>query len=100
MSKTPLAMGNRYHFHTTEGVNWATSGNLGAQIVNMAMSGGTMRVGVQHKPQRQGNAINPQLGFLCSILTDDESFLQSLLVLVERLFFPPGSTSLHSPVLC
>lgn len=79
MSKTPLATGRRYHFYTTNGVRWNTSANLGAQILSMAMSGGTMRVGTSQdnwQVQGQDNAINPELGF---------QYFQE-----EKIVVPPG----------
>ena len=47
-----LSFGNRYQFSTTEGVNWNLGGNIGAQVMGVAMAGGNASFGASYGKQK------------------------------------------------
>ena len=46
------SFGNHYQFSTTEGVNWNLGGNIGAQVMGVAMAGGNASFGASYGKQK------------------------------------------------
>ena len=45
---TSRSQGNRYQFSTTKGVNWGFGGNIGAQVMGLAMAGGSANISANY----------------------------------------------------
>ena len=68
---TSRSQGNRFSFSTTKGVNWGIGGNIGAQVMGLAMGGGSVGVNANYGRQKSTIAGSEQLAdtsfsFSCS----------------------------------
>ena len=79
---TSRSHGNRFNFSTTKGVNWGIGGNIGAQVMGLAMGGGSVGVNANYGRQKSTTAGSEQLA--------DSSFSFSYSQ-EEKISVPPGT---------
>lgn len=58
---TSRSQGNRFSFSTTKGVNWGIGGNIGAQVMGLAMAGGSASVSANYGRHTSTTTGNEQL---------------------------------------
>ena len=74
--------GSRYSFSTTKGVNWGIGGNIGAQVMGLAMAGGSASVSANYGRQKSTTTGEEQ--------SEDSSFTFSY-EQEEKISVPPGT---------
>lgn len=74
--------GERYHFSTTKGVDFGVGGNIGAQVVGLAVGGGSLGISGHYnksKSKTEGTEQSSELGFSFSYNQE------------EKICVPPGT---------
>ena len=58
---TSKSQGNRFSFSTTKGVNWGVGGNIGAEVMGLAMGGGSVGINANYGRQKSTTTGSEQL---------------------------------------
>ena len=58
--KRTTSLGSRYQFSSTTGVNWGLNGNIGVQVMGLAMAGGNASIGANYSKSKSTTSENEQ----------------------------------------
>lgn len=76
------SQGNRYHFSDTKGSNWDIGGNMGAQVIGMAMGGITGGMSASYGRNKSSTSGAEQSADTTASITYEQE---------ERMRVPPGT---------
>ena len=74
--------GSRYNFTVSKGVNWGVNGNIGAQVMGLAMVGGSASIGANYNKQKTTTTESE---------TSQQDTFEFCYEQEEKIFVPPMS---------